>query len=161
MFLCFCVVCQVGCFTEAIDSFGAASSATSTVRVLPEALSVAELRNVSEAKAAEAISSQDADAAKQVLAMTTDLIATTTDAAAAATGSQAGGGGRRSLLASGDNAALRASVLLNLWATYAITPVTQADMASLLNNLLGVVDTPDEVDESTAEGSLNFLQTVR
>ena len=157
-------VCQVGCFAEAIDSFGAASSATSTVRVLPEALSVAELRNESEAKAAEAISSQDADAAKQVLAMTTDLIATTIDAAtaaAAAAGGQAGGGGRRSLLASGDNAALRASVLANLWATYAITPVTQADMASLLNNLLGVVDTPDEVDENTAEGSLNFLQTVR
>jgi hypothetical protein len=55
---------------------------------------------------------------------------------------------------------LRASVLANLWATYEITPITVSDVASLLNVLVGVVDTPSEVTYDVASGSHFFLQTV-
>ncbi len=41
--------------------------------------------------------------------------------------------------------ALRAAVLANLWETYAITPITQADVASLLSVLSGAVEEPSEV----------------
>ena len=143
----------VGCFTEAYDSYGAAGSATTSVRVRNKHLKVAQLFNISEAKASEALDGGNADAAKQVLAATTEGMKTTsTDASSSLR--------RRSPLAGSDAEALRASVLANLWSTYDITPVTQADVASLLSVLVGVVDTPAEVDDATAASALNFLTTV-
>jgi hypothetical protein len=140
----------VGCFTEVIDSYGAVGSHTASVYVRTAELTVAQLKNISETKATESIESNDADAAKQILTATTDGMSSTTDSTR-----------RRKLLgATSDAEALRASVLSNLWATYAITPITVSDVASLLNVLVGVVDTPSEVTYEVASGSHFFLQTI-
>jgi len=142
----------VGCFASAVDSYGAVGTATAVARVRTRRLTVAQLFNVSKAKTAAALDSGDADAARQVLAATTESIKTTT----------AGGSERRRFLLAMDPEAqaLRAAVLANLWSTYAITPVTQADVASLLIVLAGVVDTPSEVTDATAASALSFLSTV-
>jgi hypothetical protein len=141
----------VGCFTEVIDSYGAVGSATASVYVTAAELTVGELRNISESKTQESLESGDADSAKQILSATTDGMSSTTD----------GTTRRRQLLdATSDAEALRASVLSNLWATYAITPITVSDVASLLSVLVGVVDTPAEVTYDVASGSHYFLQTV-
>ena len=148
---------SVGCFAEVIDSYGAEGSGTTTVRVLIKPLSIAALRNISEAKAQEALESHNSDAAKQILKATLDSMDTTSDSEAAE------GRRRRRLLDSsdGESAGLLASVLSNLWATYDITPVTQSDVASLLGALVGVVDEPDLCTDAIAAGSLNFLISVR
>ena len=57
----------VGCFSSAVDSYGAAGTATSAVRVRTKPLTVAQLFNVSEAKARAALDEGNADAAKQVI----------------------------------------------------------------------------------------------
>ena len=147
------------CPSSSAQRYGAIGSATTFVRVIAKPLTTAQLFNISEAKAAEALDSGNVDAAKQVLAATTNGMKTTT------TTSTAGARMRRSLLASGASTlasarALRASVLANLWLTYAITPVTQADVGSLLGVLAGVVDTPSEVDAPTAISALSFLEAV-
>ena len=86
--------------------YGAFSLATATVRVRPKTLTAAQLRNISEAKAQQAIEGGNADAAKQVLAATTGALATNALAA-----SWSSGAGRRLLGASStDGAATRASV---------------------------------------------------
>ena len=141
----------VGCFSEAVDSFGASGLAADVVRVMPYSVSLAKLSNASRTKAAEAIDSGNADAAKQVLSATLGSIASATD-----------GSRRRQLLGTpgAGSADLRASVLESLWNTYAITPVTQADVASLLTVLASVVDTPGEVTLPVAESSMLFLKTV-
>jgi len=56
----------VGCFASAVDAYGAVGTATTTARVLSKPLSVAQLFNISEAKATEALDEGNADAAKQV-----------------------------------------------------------------------------------------------
>jgi len=144
----------IGCFSEVVDSYGAVGSATTSVRVRSRPLTVGELKNISETKASAAIESSDADASKQILSATTDGLSSTTDSSTATT--------RRALLGSGssDAAALRASVLSNLWSTYEITPITVSDVASLLSVLVGVVDTPSEVTYDVASGAHFFLQTI-
>jgi len=56
----------VGCFSSAVDAFGAVGTATTTARVLSKPLSVAQLFNVSAAKTSEALEGGNANAAKQV-----------------------------------------------------------------------------------------------
>ena len=56
--------------------------------------------------------------------------------------------------------ALRSQLLANLWLTYAITPVTQADVASLLKVLVAIVEAPVELTSVTASSSLAFVQDV-
>jgi len=147
----------VGCFGEVIDSFGAAGFGAATVRVRSKPLSVGALRNISEAKAAAALERWDADAAKQVLAATLNAMDTTTDDS----GGGGGGAGRRRLLAAGgESSGLLESVLANLLATWEITPVTQANVASLLSNLVGIVDEPAICTDQIAQGSLGFLDSV-
>jgi hypothetical protein len=142
----------VGCYTEVVDSYGATGSETASVRVRSKPLSVGELRNISEARARDSIDSNDADGAKQILSATTEGMGSTTDGTSSR---------RRQLLgANSDAQELRASVLANLWATYAITPITVSDVASLLSVLVGVVDTPVEVTYEVASGSNFFLQTL-
>ena len=146
----------VGCFASAVDSFGARGTATAMTRARPKSLTTAQLFNISEAKAKEALDAGNADSAKQVLTATTDGMKATATAE---------GARRRSLLALGSSAlaesrALRAAVLANLWSTYAITPLTDDDVASLLGVLAGVVDTPAEVDGATAASALCFLDTL-
>ena len=145
------VYSQVGCFVEAIDAYGAVGSDTATTRVLPIELSAAQLLNVSQLKTSSAIESGDADASKQV------LVATTAAAAASVSSN------RRTLFAESrtSSSALRSSVLASLWATYEITSVEQAEVASLLSVLVGIVDTPLEVSVEVASGSLEFLRTVK
>ena len=142
-----------GCFVTAVDSYGAEGFGAATLQVLPKPLSLGALRNMSEAKATAALQSGDADAAKQILSAT---LAAMDSASSTATAR------RRRLLGDSDDdsSALLASVLANLWATYAITAVTQADMASLLSSLAAVVDSPDLCTDSVTAGSVNFLNTV-
>ena len=59
-----------------------------------------------------------------------------------------------------ENEALRTSLLATLWATYALSPVTEANVAGLLDSLNGIVEEPAEVDAETAEGALQFLLAV-
>lgn len=143
----------VGCFVDVIDYYGAEGFGTTSTRVFAKPLSLGALRNISEAKVRAALESHDADAAKQILHATLGSMDAT---------STSGSNGRRRLLATPeyDSSALLASVLSNLWATYEITPVTQADVASLLNSLVGVVDTPSCTND-IAVGALDFLSTVR
>ena len=106
---------------------------------------------MSQLKTSSAIESGDADASKQV------LVATTAAAAASVSSN------RRTLFAESrsSSSALRSSVLASLWATYEITSVEQAEVASLLSVLVGIVDTPLEVSVEVASGSLEFLRTVK
>ena len=143
----------VGCFAAAIDTYDAVGYARTTVRVFMKPLSVGALRNISEAKATAALETKDADAAKQILGATLDSMLATTEGPAT---------GRRRQLLGGDSesSGLLASVLANLWATYAITPVTQPDVASLLATLVGIVDQPDLCTDEITAGSINFINTV-
>ena len=167
------------------DRFNATSDASlASVSVRNKPLTTAQLFNISAAKTSAALDAGNADVSKQVLAATTEGMksssgrgaadrrrlsgsggssrssgfAGSTDAAAA-TGRF---GGHRSLLATPEEEAqaLRAAVLANLWSTYAITPITQADVASLLNVLVGAVDNPSEVSDASAASALRFLSTV-
>jgi hypothetical protein len=144
---------SVGVFASVVDYYGAVGSATATVRVRVAPLTVKQLANVSAALAESALEEGNGDAAKQVLVSTTEGMKTTTTTTAATDA-------RRRLLAGSDAEALRAAVLANLWSTYAITPVTAADVASLLAVLVGVLDTPGEVTDATATSALSFLDTV-
>ena len=147
---------SIGVFTQVIDLYGAAGLAAGTVRVLPKVLTVRQLANISQVKATAAIESKDADAARQILAATTSSLISAT--------SETDTSRRRHLLAKNndveDARQLRANLLSNLWETYDITAVTEADMASLLNNLEGIVDTPEEIYEATGSGSISFLRDV-
>jgi hypothetical protein len=143
----------VGTFVVVVDSYGAKGRSTGQVIVGTRPLSVKQLTQISENKTKDAIEQGDADAAKQVLQATCGGLKTTTDDE---------GGRRRRLLADdlSSRKALRASVLTNLEDTYAITDVTQLDMASVLAVLKGVVEVPGEVNGDVAARSLQLLKTV-
>ena len=145
----------VGVFTQVIDSYGAVGWATSTVRVRAKPLTTGQLYNISTAKSAEAIDGGNADGSKMVLVATTDAMKDTAEDVA---------GGRRALLGASGGSELLATTLRGLWDTYAITTVTQADVASLLDVLVGIVETvnsnPDYVTKDVASGSLAFLTTI-
>jgi len=145
----------MGCFTSVVDSFGAAGTSTYAVRVTQKPKSLAELQNISDAKTKEEIDSGNSDGAKQVMDATNKEISSSSSSSE--TGDERR---RRSLLADSGAEALRASVMGNLWSTYAITAVTQADVASLLNVLVGVVDAPLEVTDAVASEALSFLTTI-
>ena len=164
----------VGCFTEVIDSYGASGSGTTLVRVRTKPLTVAQLYNISQAKTAEALDIGNADASKQVITATTDGLA---EAAANSQAASAADttltvvrsvshlttlGRRRRLLASGSREAsnTRASLMVKIWSTFALTPITQGDVASLLSNVAGVLDTPSEVLDATAASALEFLRVL-
>eukprot|EP00615_Pteridomonas_danica_P011705 CAMPEP_0114339650 /NCGR_PEP_ID=MMETSP0101-20121206/7864_1 /TAXON_ID=38822 ORGANISM="Pteridomonas danica, Strain PT" /NCGR_SAMPLE_ID=MMETSP0101 /ASSEMBLY_ACC=CAM_ASM_000211 /LENGTH=1211 /DNA_ID=CAMNT_0001472675 /DNA_START=790 /DNA_END=4425 /DNA_ORIENTATION=+ len=156
----------VGCFSEVIDSYGAVGSATTSVRVRTKALTVKQLQNISEAKARDSIDKNDADGSKQILDATSKGMKSTNKKGGSSSSSSSSvrtllRSGVRSLLGSQtDEEILRASMLSNLWATYEITTITIGDVASLLSNLLGIVDTPSEVTYDVASGSHYFLQTI-
>ena len=56
--------------------------------------------------------------------------------------------------------ALRDSLLRDLWSTYAITPLTQPDVASLLAVLANIVGEPTFVSAQSATGAIDFAATV-
>jgi hypothetical protein len=139
----------VGCYVEVIDYYGAIGSDTRSIYVGSMVLTTEQLANISSSKASSAIESNDADAAKQIVYASTQEIQTTND------------NRRRKLLGTSTSTELlRASLLSSLWNTYYITPVTVSDMASLLNVLVGIVDTPSELTTDVASGALNLLNKV-
>jgi len=168
------------------DRFNATSDASlASVSVRNKPLTTAQLFNISAAKTSAALDAGNADASKQLLAATTVGMKSSSGSGAADRRRLSGSGGsssssgcagasaaaavatgqigdRRSLLATPEEEAqaLRAAVLANLWSTYAITPITQADVASLLNVLVGAVDNPSEVSDASAASALRFLSTV-
>ena len=148
----------VACFVKAVDRFGAESlPATDIARVRAKPLTIQQLFNISEAKTAQALAMGNAGSSLMVLGATTTGMKTTTDGE---DGDDGAWRRRRRLLGSSSPEDLRAAVVANLWLTYAITPVTASDVESLLNILVGAVDTPAEVDDATAASALRFVQTV-
>ena len=146
-----------GCFVEVIDALGAGAYGSTTVRVVSAGLSTQQLLNISTAKSQEYRDSGNANGAKQVLQASA--------VAATAGSSNTGGARRRSLLAltaaeKQASYALRASLLEGLWQTYPITPLTQADIASLIGVLVSIVEQPSEVSTQVATGALDFAATV-
>ena len=148
---------SVGCYVVVTDRFNAMSDpAFGTAMVRNKPLTTAQLFNISDAKTSAALDAGNADASKQVLAATTEGMKSSKEATARRRSL------RRSLLATPQEEAeaLRASVVANLWSTYAITTVTESNIASLLNVLVGAVDTPSEVDDATAASALSFVTTI-
>jgi hypothetical protein len=145
---------SAACFTQVIDYLGAGTFGSTTMRVVPAEFSAQQLLNFSTTKSQEHRDSGDSNAAKQVLR------------ASAKASTVAGNGQQRrrllSLTAEEKQAAfsLRASLLRDLWATYEITPLTQTEVASLLEVLVAIVEQPTEVTDQVAAGAVEFASTV-
>jgi hypothetical protein len=148
----------VGAYTSVIDYYGATSSDHISIQVTTKTYTTEQLTNITETKAEQAISSKNGENSRQVLS------ASGRNLKGNKKGTSLSRSRRRQLLGTGNRqgseAALRASNLVNLWATYEITTITQSDVASLLNVLTGILNIPDEVTYDVASGAHNFLHTV-
>lgn len=156
----------VGAYAQVIDYYGAIGSDYTSIRVASKTLSTEKLANITETKTEKAISSGNPESSRQVLTASNREMRGSRGSAGGDVdrGKKGGKGARRALLGTGNRqgteAALRASNLVNLWATYDITTITSSDVASLLTVLVGILDIPDEVTYDVASGAHFFLHTV-
>jgi hypothetical protein len=152
---------SVGCFAQALDTYGASGYATAAVRVLPKTLTLEQVLNVSAALVAAAVAENNPEVGRQVLLAANGAIASASDNGRRRLSDN--NDGRRSLLMSASEAAaaaVRASNLASLWAVYEVSTITQDDVSSLISVLSGVVDTPAEVTDQVAAEALYFLRAV-
>lgn len=115
---------------------------------LLQTLTATQLKDLSQQLVQDALDKGDAGASKQIIKSTVKALAT------------ANAGRRLGSSSALDNQVVRASLLVNLISTYAITPITTDDTASILSLLADILSQPSEVSVATATSAQTFYLTV-
>jgi len=150
----------VGCYVQVKDYYGAVTTDTTSVYVGTQIININQLRNISNTMTLDAINSKNGDISKQVIYASTQALKSLTMT------SNPQEVTRRSLLSEDDDDAddsallLRSSLLSNLWATYQITSISISNVASLLNVLVSIIDTPSEMNTEMANSAMYFVKSV-
>jgi len=147
----------VGCYVQVFDMYDAYSISATITTVLPTPMTISQLAAASSDMAEEAIGTANHQIARQGIKIITSNIA-------ASLAFNTTAGQRRRLQGSvggtSDAVQLNQEVLANLWGTYKITPTSADDYASLIENLVGVVNNPAVLTKGIASGAMELLNTV-